>query len=781
MMASPTEGVERLRFAVRGMSCASCVAHVERAVRALPGVVDVTVNLPLERAEVVAPAAMAETVAAAIRDDGYDARLVTDGVTHRSEVEQAAEADALKRSVVLAACLTVPVVALEMGGHLFPAFHHAVHDLLGEAPPRWIALALTAAVLAGPGRRFFILGFRALLRGQPEMNALVALGAGAAFAYSALATVMPALFPVGLAHVYFESAAVIVTLILAGRWIEAVSRGRTGAAIRALAALQPPVAIRLKDGVEHETPVAELMADDVLLVRPGAAIPADGIVIAGRSRVDEAMLTGEPLPVAKEPAPSGETGQRHQVFAGTVNGPGVLTMRATAVGSGTVLAGIIRLVETAQGARLPVQALIDRITAVFVPVVMGLAALTFAIWMAVGPEPRLAFALTTAATVLIIACPCAMGLATPTSIVVAMGRAAKLGVLFRHGAALERLARSRTVAFDKTGTLTQGRPALRAIMPAEGVREDAALALAAALERGSEHPLARALVSAAAARELALPAASQIEALAGRGLSGFVAPHTVLIGSPKLMRERDVAGCDNGFEARVRALAADGATVFALAVDGRLHALFAVADMVRPEAATLVATLKRHGVGVAMISGDAPEAARAIAREVGIDEVHAGLLPDGKVEAIEALKRRAGPLAYVGDGLNDAPTLAAADVGVAVADATTVAIESADVVLAHGDLLALVDARSLARATMANIRQNLIWAFGYNVALIPLAAGALYPSFGWLLSPMMAAGAMALSSVLVLGNALRLARHGEPRTPAAASPVTRDHWQETHP
>ncbi len=759
-------GAVTLRFAVRGMSCASCVAHVERAVRAVPGVMAVAVNLPLERAEVKAPASAADAIADAIRADGYEARLVGDAATHSGQAEQAAETAQVKRDVLIAALLTLPVVALEMGGHVFAAYHHWLHGLMGEALPRWIALVLTAAVLAGPGRRFFVAGFRALLRGKPEMNALVALGAGAAFAYSALATLAPTLFPVGLGHVYFESAAVIVTLILAGRWIEAVSRGRTGAAIRALAELQPPVAIRLKDRVEHETPVAELMVDDVLLVKPGSAIPADGVVIAGASHVDEAMLTGEPLPVAKQ---AGDDERRARVFAGTVNGPGVLTIRATAVGAGTVLAGIIRMVEDAQAARLPVQALVDRITGVFVPVVMALAALVFAIWLLVGPEPRMAFAMTTAATVLIIACPCAMGLATPTSIAVAMGRAAKLGVLFRNGAALEQLARSRSVAFDKTGTLTHGHPTVQAIAPAEGVDEDAALVLAAALERGSEHPLARAVVQAAEQRGLAVPAASEIQALPGHGLSGTVGRHSVLIGSPSLMQERGVAGCDAPFEARVEALAADGATVFALAVDGRFHALFAAADTLRPEAKALIGRLRQAGLTVALISGDARAAAQAIAREIGIDEIEAGLLPEGKVAAIEALKTRIGPLAYVGDGLNDAPALAAADVGVAVADATTVAIESADVVLVHGDLLALADARDLARATLANIRQNLGWAFGYNIALIPVAAGVLYPAFGWLLSPMLAAAAMALSSVLVLANALRLARFGEARETGVTS------------
>jgi Cu+-exporting ATPase len=736
-----------MRFAVRGMTCASCVGHVEAAVRAVPGVVSVSVNLPLERADVVAPPEAAARIVGAIAEEGYEARLAaargsgdTDARAAREAAEETAE---LRQAALLAAVLTLPVAALEMGAHLFPAFHHWQMETLGETGPRLVALVLTLAVLVGPGRRFFKAGLRSLVRLKPDMNALIALGAGAAFLYSALATLAPALFPPGLGHVYFESAAVIVTLVLVGRLIEARSRGQAGAAARALAALQPTFAIRLRGGEQAETPLDELMAGDIVLVQPGARVPADGVVVEGSSHVDESMLTGEPVPVRRA--------HGQPVVGGSVNGLGALTVRVTAVGEASFLAGVVRLVEEAQGARLPIQALIDTVTALFVPAVLGLALITMALWLWLGPEPGLAHALAAAASVLIIACPCAMGLATPMSVAVATGRAAELGALLRRGEALERLARVRLVAFDKTGTLTIGRPVVTRLSAAAGWEENAALALAAAAETRSEHPIGRAIVQAASERGLALQAAENVQAMGGLGLVASVGGQEIAIGSRRFMTGRGVVLPDaSGGDGQV------GEVHVAIAGAHAISLTFA--DAIKPEAREAIAALKARGLGVAMISGDDPEAAQAVAAMLGIDKVHAGLLPAGKVEALLALSAENGPVAFIGDGVNDGPALAAASVGVAMGGGTQLAAESADIILPRDDLSALVDVHALSRATMTNIRQNLAWAFGYNIALIPVAMGALYPAFGVLLSPMLAAGAMALSSVLVALNALRLTR-----------------------
>jgi Cu+-exporting ATPase len=762
---------KRMRFAIRGMTCASCVAHVEKAVRGVDGVEAVAVNLPLERAEVTARPGAAGAIALAIAEEGYEARLIEEGANAGSEraraaAEQAEDEGRLKRDTILAAILTLPILVLEMGAHLVPSFHHWQAEALGTAP-RWIAFLLASLVLAGPGRRFFALGLPALLRGRPDMNALVALGAGAAFAYSTLATFAPGAFPGGAADVYFESAAVIVTLILLGRLIEARSRGRTGAAIGALMALQPAIAIRVRDGEQVSTPVDEIMAGDVLLVRPGDAVPVDGEVVEGRSFVNEAMLTGEPMPAAKD--------RGSAVHGGSVNGAGALTIVATRVGSETLLAGIIRLVEEAQGAKLPIQGRIDRITAVFVPIVLIISAATFGAWlllapMASGGEPALPFALAAAVSVLIIACPCAMGLATPISVVVATGRAAQMGALFRKGDALETLGKARVVAFDKTGTLTAGRPDLVHVAPAEGFDETTALSIAASLEASSEHPIAGAIKRAASARGIAASPVSDFEAAIGQGASGRVEGRKVMVGGAGFL---NAGGIDlAGWEAAIRDRAARGETPFLLAVDGKVAALLTVADRIKPEAKSVVAALKSLGVATAMISGDHEGAARAVAAELGIDDVTAGVLPGGKVEALNALRRRFGELAFVGDGINDAPALAAADIGVAVGDGSTVAIESADVVLVSGQLEALPAAIGLSRATMRNIAQNLVWAFGYNVALIPVAAGLLHPAFGIALSPMLAAGAMAFSSVFVVLNALRLRDVGAKATSPPTSALS---------
>lgn len=769
----PAGGTLPLRFAVRGMTCASCVAHVEKAVAGLAGVVGVEVNLPLERADVriaaghgadkSASGALAAQIVTAIADEGYEARLVADqddagSARARHAAEQEADEAALKRATIIAAVLTLPVMVLEMGAHLVPAFHHwqlaNMGEWAGQPTARWIALVLTTIVLAGPGRRFFSIGLPMLLRGRPEMNALVALGSGAAYLYSAVVTLVPALWPMGGTnidgeHVYFESAAVIITLILLGRLIEMRSRGRTGAAISELLALQPGTAIRVRDGEQIDTPVGEIMVDDLILVKPGAGFPVDGIVMEGQSHANEAMLTGEPMPVAKR--------QGDPVHGGSVNGAGLLTIRATRVGGETLLAGIIRLVEDAQGAKLPIQGRIDQITAVFVPIVLAIAVLTFIVWFMFGPG-GLPFALMTAVSVLIIACPCAMGLATPISVVVATGRAARFGALFRKGDALERLGLTRVVAFDKTGTLTAGLPELKHVAPADGVDEPWILALAASVEAGSEHPIAHAIVAAAKARGLALRPVSDFVAAIGMGARGRIEGRDVAVGGARFMTSLDIS--IEGWDERITARAALGETPFLIAVDGAIAALLTVADPIKPEARDAVTALNALGLTTAMISGDHEATARSVAASLGITDVRAQILPAGKVEAIASLRQQHGAVAFVGDGINDAPALAAAETGIAVGNGSTVAIESADVVLVSGHLAALPMAIGLSRATMRNINENLIWAFGYNVALIPVAAGVFQPLFGWTLSPMLAAGAMAFSSIFVVFNALRLRHFG---------------------
>jgi len=752
----------QLELAVEGMTCASCVKRVEKALSAVPGVREASVNLATERARVsYEGAAPIEALLAAASKAGYDARAIRAQDDHaaRQAASRDAEARRLRRGFWIAAVLTLPVLVLEMGGHLLPAWHHAIDATLGQRNSWLLQFVLTTLVLAWPGRQFFAIGLAALARRAPEMNSLVALGAGAAWAYSTVATFAPAWLPGSTRNVYFEAAAVIVTLILLGRMLEARAKGRTGAAIQRLVGLQPRSARVLRDGQPVDVPIADVRPGDTVLVRPGEQIPVDGEIVEGGSYVDESMLTGEPVPVHKA---SGMA-----ATGGTLNTSGSFTLRVTRTGADTMLARIIRMVENAQGARLPIQALVDRVTAWFVPAVMAAAMLTFAAWLAWGPEPALAHALVNAVAVLIIACPCAMGLATPTSIMVGTGRAAELGVLFRQGDALQALRDVRVVAFDKTGTLTQGKPALAALRVAAGEDEAEVLRLLAGLQARSEHPIAQAIVAAARERGLTLPAAEDFQAETGVGVSGRVQGHRVLAGAARLMAAHGVDV--GGFGAQAAEWGRDGKTPIYVAIDGRAAAMAAVADPVKPEAADAVAALHAQGLRTVMITGDNRETAQAVARRLGVDEVHAEVLPEGKVQAVRALRDGAGKVAFVGDGINDAPALAAADVGVAIGTGTDVAIEAASVVLMSGDVHGVPNAVALSRATLANIRQNLFWAFAYNAALIPLAAGALYPAFGLLLSPMLAAGAMALSSVFVVGNALRLKAFQPAALPRAAA------------
>jgi len=739
---------QSVRLNVASMSCASCVGRVDKALGAVPGVLDVSVNLASETATVTYAEGAVELadLLKAAQDAGYPAEPAQDAAPEDHSARKESEARVLARKTGLAAGLALPVFALEMGAHLVPGMHDLIGRTIGHETSWLIQFVLTTVVLIWPGRAFYTKGFPALVKGAPDMNSLVAVGTSAAYLYSLVALFAPAVLPEASRAVYFEAAAVIVVLILLGRWMEARAKGRTGAAIQKLLGLQARTARVLVDGDTQDVAIERIRTGDILVVRPGERIAVDGEVTNGSARVDESMITGEPVPVAKTIG--------DPVTGGTVNGSGAFQFRATRVGADTTLAQIIRMVEEAQGTKLPIQGMVDRITLWFVPTVMALALLTVIVWLLVGPSPALSFALVAGVSVLIIACPCAMGLATPTSIMVGTGRAAEMGVLFRKGDALQQLTDVDVVALDKTGTVTQGRPELTDMVLSDGFERNEVLALIAAVEAQSEHPIAEAIVRAARTENVARHDVESFESITGHGVRARIAGRDILVGADRLMTRE---GLEIGALAdSERRLAEQGRTALFAAVDGRVAAVIAVADPVKPASAAAIQALHDLGLKVAMITGDKRETALAIARETGIDHVIAGVLPDGKVAALDELREGARQIAFVGDGINDAPALANADVGIAIGTGTDVAIESADVVLMSGDLRGVVNAFEVSARTMQNIRQNLFWAFGYNVALIPVAAGVLYPAVGLMLSPVLAAGAMALSSVFVLTNALRL-------------------------
>lgn len=736
-------------LAIESMTCASCVGRVDRALEALPGVIDVNVNLATETAKItfLEGVVSVQDLIRTSEETGYPAHVAeaTQSLDRASRKEE--EARDLAKRVVFAAIFALPVFVMEMGGHLVPAFHMLIGQSIGHKASWLIQFALTTVVLVGPGRQFYLKGFPALFKGAPDMNSLVAVGTGAAYLYSLVATFAPSLMPDNVRAVYFEAAAVIVVLILIGRWLEARAKGRTGAAIQKLLGLQVRTARVLRNGEASEVAIDDLRVGDLILVRPGERLAVDGEVTEGESHVDESMITGEPLPVAKSLG--------YLVTGGTVNGAGSLTYRATRVGGDTTLSQIIRMVEEAQGAKLPIQGLVDRITLWFVPAVLIMAVLTIAVWLIWGPSPALTYALVAGVSVLIIACPCAMGLATPTSIMVGTGRAAEMGVLFRKGDALQTLSSVDVVAVDKTGTVTEGRPELTDLILSKGMEQDKVLRLVASVEAHSEHPVAEAIVRKAVNQGIRLADPNDFKSVTGFGVSASVENKMVLVGADRLMI-REGIDITTLRESEI-SLAQKGRTALYAAIDGEIAAVIGVSDPLKRSSRDAISALHDLGLKVAMITGDKRETADAIAAEIGIDQVIAGVLPDGKVAALSEL-RTLGKIAFVGDGINDAPALAHADVGVAIGTGTDVAIESADVVLTSGDLRGVVNGFEISQQTMRNIKQNLGWAFGYNVALIPVAAGVLYPTFGLLLSPVLAAGAMALSSVFVLTNALRLRR-----------------------
>lgn len=724
---------------VTNMSCASCVGRVEKALRARPDVTDAQVNLATGRAVITGTASPADLIQT-LQTAGYPATVDAPTDTRDSETQT------LKRDVLIAAALTLPVFILEMGSHLIPAMHHWVMMTLGQQTSWLIQFALTTAVLLGPGRLFYTKGLPALRRAAPDMNSLVAVGTAAAYLYSTVALFLPSALPPGTVNVYFEAAAVITTLILAGRWLEARAKGRTSLAIQHLIGLQPRTARVIRDGVTKDITIEAVLPGDILLIRPGERIPVDATVTDGDSYIDESMLTGEPVPVAKSAGA--------QVTGGTVNQTGALTLRATAVCEDTMLAQIIRMVEDAQGAKLPIQSVIDTVTMYFVPAIFVLAALTFGVWVIFGPDPALTFGLVNAVAVLIIACPCAMGLATPTSIMVGTGRGAEMGVLFRQGDALQSLRDVRVVALDKTGTLTAGTPTLTDFEITPGHDTSDTLSLIAGVETQSEHPIARAIVDAAKAQGITPATVQDFNSVTGLGVMATAEGKQITIGAARFMAVQNV---DTGaLTAQATTLAAAGKTPLFAAIEGQLAAVIAVTDPVKDSTPAAIKAMQTLGLKVAMITGDAQQTADTIAAQLSIDTVVAEVLPDGKVDAIKALQAQYGRVAFVGDGINDAPALAAADVGLAIGTGTDVAIEAADVVLTAGSLAGVPKAIGLSRATIRNIKQNLFWAFAYNTALIPVAMGVLYPAFGILLSPVFAAGAMAFSSVFVVSNALRL-------------------------
>ncbi len=645
--------------------------------------------------------------------------------------------------------LALPVFVLEMGSHLVPALHHLV-------PPTtsvWIQLVLATPVVLWAGWPFFVRGWQSLVTRNLNMFTLIAMGTGVAWLYSMVATLAPGVFPAafraadGTVAVYFEAAAVITVLVLLGQVLELRARDQTSGAIKALLNLAPRTARRIgADGGEAEISLDLVAVGDRLRVRPGEKVPVDGRVIEGRSAIDESMVTGESMPVTK--------GEGAAVIGGTLNQSGGLVITAEKIGRDTMLARIVQMVAEAQRSRAPIQRLADTVAGWFVPLVIAIAAAAFAAWAMVGPEPRLAYGLVAAVAVLIIACPCALGLATPMSIMVGVGRGAGLGILIKNAEALERLEKVDTLVVDKTGTLTEGKPAVTAIVPAEGFGEADVLRFAASVERASEHPLALAIVKAAEGRGLALPPVSDFDSPTGKGAKGMVEGRSVAIGNAAFL---GAEGVDLGpASAAADSLRGDGATAIFVGIGGRIAGTIAIADPVKPTTPEALKGLREAGLRIVMLTGDNRVTAEAVARRLGIAEVEADVLPDQKSAVVERLKRQGRVVAMAGDGVNDAPALAAADVGIAMGHGTDVAIESAGVTLLKGDLNGIVQARQLSRATMANIRQNLVFAFIYNAAGVPVAAGVLYPVFGILLSPIIAAAAMALSSVSVIGNALRL-------------------------
>jgi P-type Cu+ transporter len=771
----------KIDIPVSGMTCAACQASVQKALQRQPGVVDASVNLMMQNAAVTYdPASTSpEALVEAIRETGYEAALPRPEQTAFAEQEerdraQEEEFRALRFKAILSGILGVLAMLLSMP-LMAPANHHGpvadpfmrwamvtmtpvLQDFLPwlyRIDPRVLSftlLGMTVFVMAWAGRHFYVRAWSSFRHHSADMNTLIAVGTGAAFLYSLLATVAPGFFlRNGVApDVYYEAVVIIIALILAGNMLEAKAKSRTSAALRSLIALQPKTARVLRDGEEVDVPVEEVRHGDTVVVRPGERVPVDGEVVSGQSAVDESMLTGESMPVEKAPG--------DRVIGGTINRTGAFRFRATTLGSDSALARIVQLMRDAQGSRAPIQKLADRISGIFVPIVLSIAIATFVVWFLAAGEAPAVRAFAAAVAVLIIACPCAMGLAVPTAVMVATGRGAELGILIKGGEALQRAGDITTVVLDKTGTVTEGRPTVTDVVLAPGSARTAEdlLRLVASLEASSEHPLADAVVRHAKDRGLPLAPSESFQSVTGRGAVGVVSGSAMAVGNPTLMA--DYAIKVDPLRAEAERLAGEGKTPMYVAIDGELAGLLAVADPIKPTSREAIARLKKMGLSVVLLTGDNQRTAEAIARQAGIDRVVAGVLPEGKVEEVRRLQEKGAVVAMVGDGINDAPALALADVGIAIGTGTDIAVEASDVTLMRGDLSGVAAAIALSRRTMRTMKQNLFWAFVYNVVGIPVAAGALYPVFGLLLSPILASAAMAGSSVSVVANSLRLRR-----------------------
>ena len=775
-----TRQAAKLNIPVTGMTCAACQARVQRVLEKTPGVDEATVSLMTNTATVRFDPGVVDvnTLVERIRGTGYGAELPLDerGAVEEQEAQDKARIDEA-RELRTKALVSLVVGALAMIASM-PLMAANAHHGTGSADPvmrwtmqwldpllqrvmpwmyavptaviSWSLMVLTAAVMVWAGGRFYVRAWKALRHRSADMNTLIAVGTGAAFLFSVFATVAPQVFiSRGIApDVYYEAVIIIIAFILGGNALEARAKAGTSSAIRKLIDLRPGTARVRRNGADVDVELAGVREGDEIVVRPGERLPVDGIVVSGTSAVDESMLTGEPLPVSKA---SGD-----RVIGGTINRTGSFTYRATTLGAGSVLAQIVRLMRDAQGSRAPIQRLADRVSAVFVPTILVISIVTFAVWYMVADTAPLLRAFTAAISVLIIACPCAMGLAVPTAVMVATGRGAELGVLIKGGEALERAGTADTVVLDKTGTVTEGRPSVVAIQTLGTTTEGELLSLVASLERASEHPLASALVDSATTRGLRLSPVESFAAVPGKGITGVVEGHALAVGNDSLMKEWSVD--IRPLLAWTEERAARAESVVYMNVDGALAGALAVADPVRASSAVAVRRLREQGLDVVLLTGDVPATANAVAREVGIDRVIAGVLPEGKVDAVRKLQDEGHGVVMVGDGINDAPALARADVGVAMGGGTDVALEAGDIALLRPDLGAVADAITLSRRTMRTMRQNLFWAFIYNVLGVPIAAGVLYPALGLLLSPILASAAMALSSVSVVTNSLRLGR-----------------------
>tara|TARA_Y100001960_G_C14760471_1_gene873815 strand:+ start:677 stop:2899 length:2223 start_codon:yes stop_codon:yes gene_type:complete len=734
------------------MTCANCTTRIERALKRVEGVVDATANLATDRATVhYAPTATNPNIfKAAIHDAGYKVLKETSGqaFTEQSDTVRERELRLIRRDLIVAIAFTTPLLLLSMLPMAIPSLLEWLDTWTSERTINLVSFVLASLVQFGPARRFYRPGWESLRQLSPDMNSLIMIGTSTAYGYSLIATFFPNILPTGTVEVYFETSAAIVTLVLVGKYLEATAKGRSTNTIKKLLNLRPKTTNVIRFGTEQKIRVDALVSGDEIMIRPGDKIPADGIVLQGSSYVDESMITGEPLPTLKD--------EGADVTGGTINQTGAFRYRATTLGAESVLARIIRMVEEAQGEKPRIQELVDRYVGLFVPAVLVIAAATFVLWVALGPEPTLSFAMVNTVAVLIIACPCAMGLATPISILVGTGKAAELGVVFRGGDALQKLQEASILALDKTGTITTGQPELTDLIPIPELERKDVLRSLAAVEALSEHPVAKAIIRIACDEGINIPAVRNFEALPGYGVTGEVEGTKIHVGTKRYMNN---LGIDiSGFNTEFRHLSGEGKTLLFYSVEEKASAIIAVSDRIKSSASIATKRLQDLGIRIALVTGDIRRTALAIGNALGINKIVAEALPNTKVEVVKQLQADGQRVVFVGDGINDAPALAQADVGLAIGTGTDIAIESADVIIMASDLRVIPKAITLSTATLRNIRQNLFWAFIYNIVLIPVAAGALYPTFGILLSPILAACAMGLSSLFVIFNALRLQR-----------------------